>query len=129
MKFYVAARFSDKERVKKINDLIKNKGYELSGDWTSHIGSNDYSKTSERSRKYAIEDIKAVINCDVFILILNEKGGTGSSTELGVALALNKKIYAVGEYIENNMFNFHPSVTHKKTIEDLFLDIDNKKTS
>lgn len=123
MKFYVAARFSDKNKVKEINKLILDKGYKLSGDWTDHVKTDSYEKQIERSRKYAIEDVDAVINCDVFVLLLNEKGGTGSSTELGIALALNKKIYAIGDHIGNNMFNFHPLVNQRNTIEDVLKEL------
>lgn len=126
MKFYVAGRFSEKEKVKEINKLILDEGFELSGDWTDHIGSDDYGKTAERSREYAIEDIEAVKDCDVFALLLNEKGGTGSSTELGVALALDKKIYLVGDHIANNMFNFHPAVIHKRSIEEVLDEVRNR---
>lgn len=124
MKFYVAGRFSEKEKVKEINTLIKSKGHSLSGDWTDNIGSDNYEKTKDRSRKYAFEDLSGVIQCDVFILLLSEKGGTGSSTELGAAIALNKKIYAVGKHIGNNMFNFHPLVNHRLTLEEVLNEFE-----
>ena len=128
MKVYIAAKFKDKEKVKKLNELFKKKGYKLSGDWTDHIQVSPYNKEPKRSTAYAIEDMNGAKNCDVFILLTNEVGGTGSSTELGAAILshilFNKpKIYVVGKDIGVNMFYFHPSVNQRKTIEDVLKDI------
>jgi hypothetical protein len=71
-------------------------------------------------KKYSTEDITGVLNCDVFILLTNKEIGSGSSTELGAAIALNAsskkpKIYVVGKAIGKNIFYFHPCVNIRKT--------------
>lgn len=128
MKIYIAAKFKDKEKVKKLNKLFKKKGYELSGDWTDHVQVKPYDKEPKRSKTYAIKDINASKNCDVFILLTNEAGGTGMSTELGAAIASHllmkkPKIYVVGKHMGVNMFYFHPSVYQRKTIEEVLKEL------
>ncbi len=128
MKVYIASKFKDKEKVKKLNKLFREKGYELSGDWTNHVQVRPYNKEPKRSKDYSIEDAAAVKDSDIFILLTNEEGGTGSSTELGVAISSNlilgkPKIYVVGEHVGVNMFYFHPSVNKKKTIEELLKEL------
>lgn len=129
MKFYVAGRFSNKDKVRKINKLLLEKGHQLSGDWTSHEQVKPYDKEPSRSMTYSIEDMNAIVNCDIFILLINKEAGIGSSTELGAAIALNiksgkPKIYIAGKNISNNMFNFHPSVEVKETIYEVVESLD-----
>lgn len=128
MRVYIASKFKDKDKVKKLNKLFKKKGYELSGDWTDHVQVKPYTKEPKRSKAYANEDINASINCDVFILLTSKEGGTGSSTELGAAivsylLVKKPKIYVVGKHMGVNMFYFHPSVNRRKTIDEVLKEL------
>lgn len=125
MKIYVAGRFEDKVKVKKLYRIIKKNGHEISADWTNH---KPYKKYPELAKGYTIEDINGVKKCDVFILITNGKPGVGSAIELGVAmhsyLTLSKpKIYVVGEFKNDNMFYYHPSVQRRKTIEEVLKEL------
>lgn len=127
MKVYVAARTSDRKEVKNLNKLLQQKGFEVS-DWTWHKNTKPYTKHKKLSKDYSVEDIKNILNSDVFILLTNKTPGFGSTTELGVALAsfeLTKKpiIYVVGQHIETNMFYFHPAVNLRKSIKELLKEI------
>jgi hypothetical protein len=127
MKFYIAARVGAKEDVRKIIAFIKNKGHELHTDWTEHTPPRPYDKEPEISRKYAVEDLEAAADCDVFILVSDE-AGTGMYTEFGVAIANNlikgkPKVYVIGEHLSRSMFFFHPSVERKNNIEEVFEDL------
>jgi hypothetical protein len=131
MKVYVAARFFDKEKVKEVYKRLKADGHEITADWSKHLNPKPFSKNRQRCKKYALEDLNGTINCDVFILLTNEQAGTGSSTELGAALALsvksNKpKIYVVGKHIDGNLFYFHPLVNLRKTINEVYKELNLK---
>lgn len=128
MKIYVAARFHDKEKVKEIYTLLKQNGHEISADWTWHTKFNPYSKHVQEVKSYATEDIEGIKNCDVFILLTSKEAGAGSSTELGAALSLTlqtdkPKIYVIGEYIDENMFFFHPAVKIRKNVNEVLKEI------
>jgi hypothetical protein len=128
MKIYIAAKFKDKDKVKKLNAFFKKKGFKLSGDWTDHVQVKPYDKEPKRSKEYAIEDISSSINCDVFIVLTNEDGGTGCATELGAAIgsyliSKKPKIYVVGKHLGVNMFYFHPSVNRGKTIDEVIEEL------
>lgn len=128
MKIYVASRFENKDKVKKINKLLIEKGYELSGDWTNHVYTKPYDKNQQLSKNYSKEDMQAVLNADVFILLTNKKPGIGSTTELGAALALflskgKPKVYVVGENLDGNMFYYHPQLNLRKTIEEVLEEL------
>lgn len=128
MKIYVASRFQDKEKVKDIYKKLKSEGHQISGDWTGHTHTKPYTKNQKLSKKYSIEDINSVINCDVFVLLTNQEPGIGSTTELGGALALyvkNKrpKVYIVGDNLDGNMFYFHPAINSRKTVEEIIREL------
>ncbi len=123
MKVYIAGRTSERDKVKKLNELFKSKGHKIF-DWTWHKNIKPYNKNKKTAKDYAIEDIISVKNCDIFIFLTNKIPGAGSTTELGAAIALhiiNKKpkIYAVGKKTNKNLFYFHPSVNLRETIEEV----------
>lgn len=127
MKIYVAARFSEKKEVLRIYKLLREKGHTIIADWTLHKNIDPYDKNQAIAKKYAIEDIEAVTNSDVFILLTSAKPGLGSTTELGAAIASNElsgkpKIYVLGTHMSQNFCYFHPSVNRFKTIKQL-LDV------
>ncbi len=128
MKIYIATRFERREEVSKLFQILKENGHEVSGDWTTHKPIKPFfEENKELSEEYSIEDIEAVKDSDVFIL-LSDAGGTGMYVELGVAILSNinlgrPKIYIVGEHNTRNMFFFHPSVNRKKDINDVIKEI------
>ena len=128
MKVYVAARFYEKEIVLDTYKKLKKLGHIITADWTPHKNIKPYSKNPDIAKDYAIEDIVGVKDCDVFILILGDQAGTGTSSELGAAIMsqlLNKKpkIYVVGEYLDQNFCFYHPSVIRRKTIQDVLKEL------
>ena len=127
MKIYLAARFNKKQEVRDLYERFKKLGYEIAADWTLHKPIKPYENNPKTAREYSLEDIDAVKNCDVFILITDE-AGTGMYVELGAAISSNlehgkPKIYVIGEYTSRSMFYFHPSVNRRKTIDEVLEEI------
>ena len=124
MKIYVGAKFQQKEKALEIVRRLKEMGHEISCDWTTHKSVKPYEENQELSEEYSKEDINGVIESDVFILVVDERFGSGMSVELGAAISSSvktgkPKIYVVGNY-EQNMFSFHPSVIRESSIEEVF---------
>ena len=131
MKIYVATNFSRRDEVKKIHDELRNLGYEISADWTTHIPIKPIKifdkKITDLAKDYAVKDMKGVEDCDVFILI-TAKTGSGMYVELGAALLSNMmtgkpKIFVVGEHLEDNIFYFHPSVNLRKSVSQVIEEL------
>lgn len=93
MKFYIASSFQNKYLVTEVATKLRVAGWKHTYDWTKNKKATNAAKLQEigEAEKQAIEE------SDVFLLLLD--GGNGSHTELGMALAWNKKIYM---YHENN---------------------------
>ena len=132
MKIYVAGRFTEKEmaKVREVMRKLREMGHEITVDWTKHIPihKDGYSKHLQLAEQYAIEDIKGVIESDVFILLTTDDIGTGMHVELGAAIAsfkLRRKptIYVVGKHIDKCLFYYHPSVKRRNTIEEVLQEI------
>ncbi|MFH1308236.1 MAG: hypothetical protein ABIH72_05265 [archaeon] len=47
MKIYVGARFTKKEEVIKLHKILKEKGHEITCDWTTHLPISPYDKNQE----------------------------------------------------------------------------------
>lgn len=127
MKIYIASRTSERNIVKKLSKLFVSEGHQIL-DWTWHKNIKPYNKNKKVAKDYAIEDIENIKNCDIFILLANKNPGTGSTTELGAAIASNlinksPKIYVVGKSIDKNLFYFYPSVIIKKNIDEVLKEI------
>ncbi|MEN1966570.1 nucleoside 2-deoxyribosyltransferase [Lentibacillus sp. N15] len=87
MKFYIASSFTNKELVNYVRLKLITKGYQLTYDWTK----NQRATTTKTLQVIGENEKKAVASCDIFILLL--PAGKGSHTELGMALALDKRVY------------------------------------
>jgi len=88
MKFYVGSGMQNCELVNYYAKLLKENGWEQTYDWVKNI-SDDISK--DDMRKYASLESQGVGDADVVIMLL--PGGRGAHIELGMAMALNKKIF------------------------------------
>lgn len=89
MKFYIASKLENCEKVKHLAKLLKEIGWEHTYDWTTH----DLSKETDMETLKSIgqEELDAVKNADVVIVLTPQ--GRGTHVELGMAIALNKTIY------------------------------------
>lgn len=81
MNFYIASSLANKEKVTYLANLLKEKGFLHTYDWTK----NENVDTIEKLAAIGEYEKETVINADFFILLL--PGGFGSHTELGMAIA------------------------------------------
>ena len=117
MKFYIASRMENKAAASELTEKLKTKGHTVTLDWTRLEKLKPYEQNSERSAEVADQMVKAVQNADLFVVFLDE-GGTGLYTELGVALAMGKQVFVVGD-LNKPIFLFHPLVTRVYSIQEL----------
>lgn len=88
MKFYIGSGMKNSELVNYYAKKLEENGWEHTYNWTKNIGGNN---SVEDLIKYSKEEQQGIIDADVVIILL--KAGRGSHIELGMALALNKKIF------------------------------------
>lgn len=111
MKFYIGSSLQNEKAVSWYAQKLKEKGWEHSFDWTKCAQKNI---TLEDLARYAAQEQKALRDSDIVIILL--PGGRGTHVELGMALALGKRVFlcAAGEeafLLENAAaFYFLPGV-------------------
>ncbi len=88
MKFYVGSGMKNCELVNYYAKLLKENGWEQTHDWVKNV-IDDISK--DDMIKYASLESQGIVDADVVIMLL--PGGRGAHIELGMAMALNKKIF------------------------------------
>lgn len=88
MKFYIGSGMKNSELVNYYAKKLEENGWEHTYNWTKNIDGNS---SVEDLIKYSKEEQQGIIDADVVIILL--KAGRGSHIELGMALALNKKIF------------------------------------
>lgn len=118
VKIYVAGPWDFRGEAKEAARKFEQAGFEITHDWWSY---DDISKDDlEKHRKYAQEDMNAVIRADVlFLMNLQERGRetSGKAVETGIALALGKRILAMGiKY--TNIFQYLNVVEWVTTTEE-----------
>ena len=128
MKFYISSRVKDKNEVQEIIKDLKDKGHEITLDWTHFDSLRPYDEYENKSKKHSISFFKAIEKADVFILISNE-AGTGMYTELGIALKQHlysekPSIYIIGDHLSRSIFFFHPSVNRVSNLEEVLDDLN-----
>lgn len=88
MKFYVASSLKNYEQVRELAGLLKDAGWEHTYDWTAHCPPGKLDR--ETLKSIAEKEVEGIARCDAFILL--PPLGRGAHTELGMAIALKKRI-------------------------------------
>lgn len=129
MKVYVSAKFSDKERVKTVYGLLKERGHSITHEWVHNKPSYPFDVDPEFTARCAAEDFAGVLAADVFILLSNAEYSMGASGELGAAIGsflTSKKplIYVVGPHFNTNFCFYHPVVMRMESVEMVLKAMD-----
>lgn len=103
MKFYIGSGLKNYKLVNYYAKILKENGLEETYNWVKNI-KNDITKKD--LEKYAKEETQAIVNSDIIIILL--PAGRGAHIELGMALALNKKIFLCSD--TNEEFNIKNTV-------------------
>lgn len=115
MKVYLAGRYSRKPEFLRFMDIIQASGHEVQADWLK--SNHDHTPHAECAQ-IDVADIKA---CDVLIAfseeprVNNSRGGR--HVELGIALALGKRIIIVGPV--ENVFMALPEIERVDTFREV----------
>lgn len=101
MRFYISAKWELKDLVAKMQEYLINKGYVITADWTKRAYARSYDENIKQSSTYSSEELKAILDSDVFIHLSN-LSGKGKYIDLGIALASNyfkdkPFIYVIGK--------------------------------
>ena len=102
-RFYIASSLKNSELVNYYSKILEKNGWKHTYNWTKNI--NDV-KNMENLIENAKLEQNAIINSDIVIVLL--PAGRGTHIELGMALALNKKIYLCSN--KKDEFNFENTV-------------------
>lgn len=106
MKFYIGSGFKNCELVNYYSKILEENGWQHTYNWAKNI-SND--ETIEDLIEYSKLEQKGIRDADVVIILL--PAGRGTHIELGMALALNKKIFLCSttkdEFSIENTVNFY----------------------
>lgn len=88
MNFYVGSGMKNCELVNYYAKVLKENGWNQTYNWVENV--NDDVSIKDMI-EYAKLESKGIVDSDVVIILL--PAGRGAHIELGMALALNKKIY------------------------------------
>lgn len=88
MRFYIGSGMKNCELVNYYAKLLKENGWEQTYDWVKNV-SDDVSL--EDMIEYATLESQGIVDSDIVIILL--PAGRGAHIELGMAMALNKKVF------------------------------------
>lgn len=92
MKFYIGSGLKNSEQVSYYAEVLKKNGWEHTYNW---VGKKSDDISLDDIVKYAQLESQAIIDSDVVIIL--QPAGRGTHIELGMALALKKKIFLCGD--------------------------------
>jgi len=88
MKFYIGSGMKNCELVNYYAKLLKENGWEQTYDWVKNV-SDDVSL--EDMIEYATLESQGIVDSDIAIILL--PAGRGAHIELGMVMALNKRVF------------------------------------
>ncbi len=120
-KIYVAGKWMDKELIHTYIKQFEEKGYTITHDWTQ-IETGDVH-TQEELAGFAAADIKGVVDADALVTIITDISYPyrGSCSELGAALATNKKVFVLN--LANTHTGYHSNIFAKHALVSHYLDL------
>ena len=93
MKFYIASSLKNYAQVRDLSRRLKDGGWEHTYDWTKHCSAHGPASEIDLTALKSIgrHEYKGILKSDVVIILTPQ--GRGTHVELGMAIALNKKVY------------------------------------
>lgn len=129
MKFYVAGRVHDWERVRTLIEFLKSRGNICTHDWTrsSQFDENGPKQgefgttplTPEQSSLYAKLDRDGVLECEELFFLGDLDGYTGTLIEVGIALGSRKVVHVIGP-TKDCVFYHLPTVRMYNSYHEFF---------
>ncbi|WP_342566653.1 nucleoside 2-deoxyribosyltransferase [Psychrobacillus sp. FSL K6-4046] len=101
--FYIASSFQNVQQVRELAELLRDKGWKHTYDWTKHHKADSLDCLSEIGKK----EMKAVGESDILIVLL--PAGKGSHIEMGIALGLGKRVFLYSS--TNSIYDFSQTST------------------
>jgi len=106
MKFYIGSGMKNSGLVNKYSKLLEENGWQHTYNWAKNINSNE---TIDDLIECSLLEQQGIIDSDVVIILL--PAGRGTHIELGMAIALNKKVFLCSEtedeFSNENTVNFY----------------------
>ena len=103
--FYVGGSSSPegRARVREVQEILRSDGFSVTWDWTSFEGPPE---------EIVARDIFGIASADAILLIFENPDFVfrGSFTELGLAIAMKKNVYILGDAGDANIFLNSPLV-------------------
>ncbi len=102
-RIYVAGKFEDVDRVRAVQEVLREAGHTITLDWTR----DDDGFTAVQ----AYRDLLAVQKAEILVFVAYEKlQFKGAYVEMGAALILGKPVYVLGDGIDECLFTMLPQV-------------------
>lgn len=123
MKWYIAARLSERDAVRQTLDILRKRGEEVAYDWTNISGVKPYSENITKCERISGDILKALEETEIFIL-LSDESGTDMFIELGIALERKRRgerirIYTVGDYNTSSLMLLNESIKRVNSLEEI----------
>ena len=124
MKIYLAARYTQKEEMLVVRNVMRKAGIVCTATWLNepHTPGTTLDQVTENDLcEFAQQDMDDIRRCDIFVLfsvdpLLPTVRG-GRHVETGYALGVGKPVYVVGP--RENIFHYLPGVKHFACIAEL----------
>lgn len=127
MKFYIATKLENDADHNLLRDYLVGRGHSITYDWTKHGSVKETSL--ERITEVAVLEFNGVRDADFVVVIW--PGGRGTHVELGMAIALCKKIFFYSPCPEHHeatgetcAFYHHPFVVRSRDSAELAKQLD-----
>lgn len=107
LRIYIAGASSEPERVRRWMNAARAQGWYLTLDWLALVdaqGTANAGMCDEDRESAAAADWRAVREADVIWVLAPERASIGAWVELGMAIALGKRIVLSGSTRERTIF-------------------------
>lgn len=129
MTIYLASRYGDAPRLRDVGERLRAFGHKVTSRWVwadRRAGRRFEDIPFEEKAEIALENLDDVRACDVLVLFNDHTPGAsrgGKFVELGMAIALDKRLIIVGE--RSSVFEFLPGASRVVDVEMLLGVFDN----
>lgn len=114
-RYYFAAAFSQKERMKEYREYLEYHGNRVTSQWidseSEGLAAEEIPANMAKAANGAVTDMNDIINSDYVVVFSDVPSTTGGYyVEMGVAIALKKTLIIIGPV--NNIFMTYAWIGH-----------------